>query len=94
MVFYHSYTKKQLSSLEKVMKQVQAAYPNISMGSAYSGANGFYEQFPQKGKGIASTAYKFNQGTFTHNSYGTVKSLTTSNTSSISTISFIFSSLS
>ena len=71
---YHSYTKKQLSSLEKVMKQVQTAYPNISMGSAYSGANGFYEQFPQKGKGIASTAYKFNQGTFTHNSYRTDKS--------------------
>tara|TARA_R110002153_G_scaffold128584_1_gene277160 strand:+ start:560 stop:4213 length:3654 start_codon:yes stop_codon:yes gene_type:complete len=71
---YHSYTKKQLAALEKVMKQVQTAYPNITMGSRYSGGNGFYEQFPQKGKGVASTAFSNNRGTFTHNSYRTDKS--------------------
>lgn len=56
------------------MKKVKAAYPNITMGSRYSGANGFYEQFPQKGKGVASTAFSNNRGTFTHNSYRTDKS--------------------
>lgn len=71
---YHSYTKKQLAALETVMKKVKAAYPNITMGSRYSGANGFYEQFPQKGKGVASTAFSNNRGTFTHNSYRTDKS--------------------
>tara|TARA_Y100000385_G_scaffold278835_1_gene327665 strand:+ start:6427 stop:10095 length:3669 start_codon:yes stop_codon:yes gene_type:complete len=70
---YHSYTKKQLAALEKVMKGVKVLYPNISMGSRYSGANGFYEQFPDR-KSTASTAFKFNQGTFTHNSYRTDKS--------------------
>jgi N-acetyl-anhydromuramyl-L-alanine amidase AmpD len=71
---YHSYTKRQLASLEKVMKQVQTAYPNITMGSKYSGGNGFYEQFPKKGSGVASTAFNNNRGTFTHNSYRTDKS--------------------
>ena len=71
---YHSYTKSQLASLETVMKDVQAAYPNITMGSKYSGANGFYEQFPKKGSGVAETAFNNNRGTFTHNSYRTDKS--------------------
>ena len=69
---YHSYTKKQLASLETVMNDVKAAYPNITMGSRYSGANGFYEQFPPKKQ--AETAWSFNRGTFTHNSYRTDKS--------------------
>lgn len=71
---YHTYTKVQLASLEKVMKEVQKEYPNITMGSRYSGGNGFYEQFPKKGSGVASTAFKNNRGTFTHNSYRTDKS--------------------
>jgi len=71
---FHSYTKKQLKSLEKVMKQVKTKFPNITFGSKYSGGNGFYEQFPKKGGGVASTAFSKNRGTFTHNSYRTDKS--------------------
>ena len=71
---YHSYTKVQLASLETVMKQVQTAYPNITMGSQYSGENAFNEQFPKKGSGVSETAFKNNRGTFTHNSYRTDKS--------------------
>ncbi|MCH9718023.1 MAG: hypothetical protein K0U52_13220, partial [Gammaproteobacteria bacterium] len=71
--YYHAYTKAQLATLKKVLNQIKSEYPNISIGSQYSGANGFYEQFPNK-KSVASTAFKFNQGIYTHNSYRTDKS--------------------
>ena len=71
--YYHAYTKAQLATLKKVLNQIKSEYPNISIGSQYSGANSFYEQFPNK-KSVASTAFKFNQGIYTHNSYRTDKS--------------------
>ena len=69
---FHSYTKKQLTSLRRVMQKVRKEYPNITFGTRYSGANAFYEQFPKKKQ--AETAWSFNRGTFTHNSYRTDKS--------------------
>ena len=71
--YYHAYTKAQLDRLRQVLKQIQKEYPNITIGSQYSGGNGFYEQFPSKKK-VAETAFSFNRGTFTHNSYRTDKS--------------------
>ena len=70
--YYHAYTKPQLKILKKVLNQIKKEYPKIRIGSSYSGANGFYEQFPAKKK-VAETAWKFNPGTFTHNSYRTDK---------------------
>ena len=70
--YYHAYTKPQLKILKKVLNQIKKEYPKITIGSSYSGANGFYEQFPSKKK-VAETAWKFNPGTFTHNSYRTDK---------------------
>ena len=70
--YYHAYTKPQLKILKKVLNQIKKEYPKITIGSSYSGANGFYEQFPAKKK-VAETAWKFNPGTFTHNSYRTDK---------------------
>lgn len=71
--YYHAYTKAQLDRLKQVLKQIQKEYPNITIGSQYSGGNGFYEQFPS-GKKLSETAFSFNRGTFTHNSYRTDKS--------------------
>ena len=70
--YYHAYTKPQLKVLKKVLKQIKKEYPKITIGSNYSGGNGFYEQFPTKKK-VASTAFRFNPGTYSHNSYRTDK---------------------
>jgi len=70
--YYHAYTKEQLKRLEIVLRQIKKEYPNIAIGSNYSGENTFTEQFPKE-KTISKDAWKFNSGTFTHNSYRTDK---------------------
>ena len=70
--YYHTYTTPQLKVLEKVLRQIKNEYPNIAIGSNYSGENTFSEQFP-KGKLTSKDAFNFNSGTFSHNSYRTDK---------------------
>ena len=72
--YYQAYTTPQLATLRKVLGEIKKAYPNIVIGSTYSGEKGtkFNEQFPGKGE-ISSTAFKNQPGIYTHNSYRTDK---------------------
>ena len=72
--YYQAYTTLQLATLRKVLIEIKTAYPNIVIGSTYSGEKGtkFSDQFP--GPFVTSkTAFTGTPGIFTHNSYRTNK---------------------
>ena len=74
--YYQAYTKPQLDTLRKVLKQIQAEYPNIPIGSTPRGSGTtFSEQFPKKDVDVSKNqSFTPVTGIYTHNSYRLDKS--------------------